>query len=262
MTLAGAGTVFHQAYLAAQQESDEPIFPSVRAFPGGGAPKPPQLHYAMKEAFGGAGIISGYGSSETGILTMASVHADDEDLANTEGPPLPGVELKLVRLDGGVAGTGEEGEIRVRGKQVMKGYLDDSLNAEAFDDESYFKMGDLGVVNERGMVSITGRVKDVIIRKGENISAKEVEDQLFPHPKVGDVAVIGVPDDERGEMVCAVVVTAEGQEPITMEELAGYLEGEGLMKQKIPERLELVDVLPRNPTGKVLKKDLRTTYAP
>lgn len=261
VTLAGAGTVFHQAYLAAQRESDEPIFPNVRAFPGGGAPKPPQLHYDMKEAFAGAGIVAGYGSSETGILTMASVHDRDDDLANTEGPALPGVEIKLVTLEGEVAGPGEEGEVRVRGPQVMKGYLDDELNADAFDEEGFFKMGDLGVLNERGMLMITGRVKDVIIRKGENISAKEVEDLLFQHPKVGDVAVIGVPDDERGEMVCAVVVTAEGQEPLEMGEMVDYLKGQGLMVQKIPERLEHTDVLPRNPTGKVLKKDLRATYA-
>jgi acyl-CoA synthetase (AMP-forming)/AMP-acid ligase II len=261
VTLAGAGTVFHQAYLAAQRDSDTPIFPNVRAFPGGGAPKPPQLHFDMKEAFDGAGIVAGYGSSETGILTMASVHDSDDDLANTEGPALPGVEFKLVTLDGKVAGPGEEGEIRVRGDQVMKGYLDDSLNVDAFDDEGYLKMGDLGVMNERGMLMITGRVKDVIIRKGENISAKEVEDQLFQHPKVGDVAVIGVPDESRGEMVCAVVVTAEGQEPIEQAELVEYLKDAGLMMQKIPERLEFTDVLPRNPTGKVLKKDLRAAYA-
>ena len=93
----------------------------MRAFPGGGAPKPPQLHYDMKEAFDGAGIVAGYGSTETGILTMASVHDSDDDLANTEGPALPGVELKLVTLDGEVAGPGEEGEIRVRGAAADEG---------------------------------------------------------------------------------------------------------------------------------------------
>jgi acyl-CoA synthetase (AMP-forming)/AMP-acid ligase II len=262
VTLAGAGTVFHQAYLAAQRDSDTPIFPHVRAFPGGGAPKPPQLHYDMKEAFDDVGIVAGYGSSETGILTMASVHDSDDDLANTEGPALPGDEFKLVTLDGKVAGPGEEGEIRVRGDQVMKGYLDDSLNADAFDDEGYLKMGDLGVMNERGMLMITGRVKDVIIRKGENISAKEVEDHLFQHDKIADVAVVGVPDDDRGEMVCAVVVSAKGADPIDLREMVDYLKGAGLMMQKVPERLEFTDALPRNPTGKVLKKDLRAEYAP
>jgi acyl-CoA synthetase (AMP-forming)/AMP-acid ligase II len=262
VTLAGAGTVFHQAYLAAQQASDAPIFPRVRAFPGGGAPKPPRLHFDMKAAFDGAGIVAGYGSSETGILTMASVDDSDEDLSLTEGPALPGVELKIADIDTGEAvPAGEEGEVRARGAQVMKGYLDASLDADAFDDEGFFRMGDLGRLNERGMLSITGRVKDVIIRKGENISAQEVENHLFKHPQIADVAVIGVADDERGEMVCAVVVAAEDADPIDLPTMAAYLVDEGLMKQKIPERIEFVDALPRNPTGKVLKKDLRAQYA-
>jgi acyl-CoA synthetase (AMP-forming)/AMP-acid ligase II len=261
VTLAGAGTVFHQAYLAAQQASDTPIFPRVRAFPGGGAPKPPQLHFDMKAAFDGAGIVSGYGSSETGILTMASINDSNEDLSQTEGPALPGVELKIADIDTGAAvPSGQEGEVRARGAQVMKGYLDESLNGDAFDDEGYFKMGDLGVLNERGMLSITGRVKDIIIRKGENISAQEVENHLFKHSQIADVAVIGVADDERGEMVCAVVVTAEGQDAIDVATMGAYLIEEGLMKQKLPERIEFVDALPRNPTGKVLKKDLRERY--
>src|SRR5690606_3822029 len=122
------------------------------------------------------------------------------------------------------------------------------------DDEGWFRTGDLGRLNERNMLTITGRLKDVIIRKGENVSAKEVEDHLFTHPKVQDVAVIGVPDDERGEMVCAIVQPVEGEEPLTMSEMVEFLKGDGLMVQKVPERLELVDVLPRNPAGKILKQ--------
>jgi non-ribosomal peptide synthetase component E (peptide arylation enzyme) len=110
------------------------------------------------------------------------------------------------------------------------------------------------------MLRITGRLKDIIIRKGENISAKEVEDHLYTHPKVADVAVIGLPDAERGEMVCAVVATAEGQDPITMDEMTSHLLDAGLMKIKLPERLEHVPALPRNPAGKVLKQDLRKQY--
>jgi non-ribosomal peptide synthetase component E (peptide arylation enzyme) len=142
----------------------------------------------------------------------------------------------------------------------MKGYLDSSLDAEAFDEEGFFRTGDLGRLNERNMLTITGRLKDVIIRKGENVSAKEVEDHLFTHPKVQDVAVIGLPDAERGEMVCAVVQTVEGEEPISMAEMAEFLKGQGLMVQKIPERLEFVAVIPRNPAGKILKQDLRKEY--
>src|SRR5690606_21109878 len=120
-----------------------------------------------------------------------------------------------VTLEGTIAGPGEEGEVRAKAPQLMKGYLDSSLDAEAFDEEGYFRTGDLGRLNERNMLTITGRLKDVIIRKGENISAKEVEDHLFAHPKVQDVAVVGLPDAERGELVCAIVQPVEGQEPLT-----------------------------------------------
>jgi non-ribosomal peptide synthetase component E (peptide arylation enzyme) len=102
-------------------------------------------------------------------------------------------------------------------------------------------------------------LKDIIIRKGENISAKEIEDLLHGHPKIADVAVIGLPDDASGERACAVVTTA-GDTPITFEEMRDHLIRANLSKHKVPEQLELVDVLPRNPTGKVLKKDLRVQF--
>ncbi len=259
VTLAGSGTAFHQAYLAAQRKSDTPIFPKLRNFPGGGAPKPVPFYYEMKEVFG-APIVSGYGLTEAPVLTMGSVDDLDEDLANTEGAPMPGVELKLVKLDGAPAGVGEEGEIRAKAPQLMLGYLDASLDADGFDQDGYFRTGDLGTLNERNMLSITGRLKDIIIRKGENVSAKEVEDLLFSHPHVLDVAVIGLPDPERGERVCAVVTTPEGIEPLGFDEMVAYLKDQRLMTQKIPEQLEHVEVIPRNPTGKILKHELRKTY--
>ena len=261
VTMAGSGTYFHQTYQAAQKAADHPIFPEVRNFPGGGAPKPVELYWEMKDLFG-APIVSGYGLTEAPVLTMGAQDDLDEDLAETEGRAMPGVELKLVKLDGELAAQGEEGEVRAKAPQLMLGYLDSSLDADAFDDEGFFHTGDLGMLNERGMLTITGRLKDVIIRKGENVSAKEVEDHLYRHPKVADVAVIGLPDADRGEMVCAVVATADGAEPITLPELFTFLKDEGLMVQKIPEQLEIVDVIPRNPTGKILKNDLRKTYAP
>jgi acyl-CoA synthetase (AMP-forming)/AMP-acid ligase II len=259
VTLAGSGTAFHQVYLAAQRASDEPIFPELRCLPGGGAPKPVPFFYEVKEAFG-APIVSGYGLTEAPVLTMGSVLDRDDDLAETEGAPMPGVELKLVKLDGSVAGVGEEGEIRAKAPQLMLGYLDAGLDADAFDDEGFFRTGDLGTLNERNMLTITGRLKDIIIRKGENVSAKEIEDLLFAHPKVLDVAVIGLPDPERGERVCAVVSTPEGTEPLAFDEMVDFLKGQDLMVQKIPEQLEHVDAVPRNPTGKILKHELRKAY--
>ena len=143
----------------------------------------------------------------------------------------------------------------------MRGYLDPSLDAAAFDDDGYVRTGALGRIDDRGTVVITGRLKDVIIRKGENVSAKEVEDLLYTHPKVGDVAVIGLPDAASGERVCAVVQTAEGQDAITFEEMTAHLTGAGLITRKLPEQLEFVDVIPRNPSGKILKHVLRDQYS-
>jgi cyclohexanecarboxylate-CoA ligase len=262
VTLPGSGTAFHLAYLAAQRaQPDKKLFPRARAFPGGGAPKPPQLHYDIKNEMGGVGIVSGYGLTEAPILTMANIHDPDDKLANTEGRVTPGVEIRVVTVEGKLAGPSEEGEIRVTGPQVCRGYVDPALTAEGFDEEDFFRTGDLGFVDAEGYVVITGRLKDVIIRKGENISAKEVEDLLYQHPKVGDVAVIGLPDPKSGERCCAVVAPKDKNDPLSFEEMAAFLKDQQLMVQKIPEQLEIVDELPRNPTGKILKHKLREHYA-
>lgn len=262
VTLAGSGTFFHLVYLKAQRENpSEPLFPNVRAYPGGGAPKPPQLHYDLKKELGGAGIVSGYGLTESPILTMARFDDSDEALANTEGSAMPGVELRAVTLEGKVGGIGEEGEIRAKAPQMMKGYLDSSLDTDAFDDEGWFRTGDLGRIDAEGNVTITGRLKDIIIRKGENISAKEVEDLLFTHPKVADAAVVGVPDPSSGERACAVVALKDAADPLGFDEMGAFLKEKGLRLQAIPEQLEIVEALPRNPSGKVLKQDLRARYS-
>jgi acyl-CoA synthetase (AMP-forming)/AMP-acid ligase II len=262
VTMAGAGTPFHMAYLAAQRQlpAGETLFPSVRVYCGGGAPKPPQLHYDIKAEMGGVGIVSGYGLTEAPIIAMGSVHDTDEQLANTEGRATGSTQLRVVTLDGKEAGIDEEGEIRAKAPQLMKGYLDSSLDAEAFDEDGWFKTGDLGRIDADGMVTITGRVKDIIIRNMENISAKEVEDVIFSHPQVADVAVIGVPDDRTGERVCAVVVPADTASPPTFEAIVSHCREHGLMTQKLPERVEIVDALPRNPTGKVLKFELKDRF--
>ena len=260
VTLAGSGTPFHLAYLAAQRAAgDGPIFREVRSYPGGGAPKPPQLHHDLKAEIGGVGIVSGYGLTEAPIVVMATTEDPDRKLAETEGRPTPGVDLKVVTLDGRVAGPGEEGEIRLKGAQVISGYLDPSLDAEAFDDQGYFRSGDLGIVDAEGFVTITGRLKDVIIRHGENISAKEVEDLLYEHPAVADVAVIGLPDPKTGERACAVVAVAEGQS-FDFATMGAYLRGRGLRVNAVPEQLEVVDAVPRNPAGKILKHTLRDRF--
>jgi len=262
VTVAGSGTPFHLAYLAAQRAAgEESIFPHVRSFPGGGAPKPPQLHYDLKAEIGGIGIVSGYGLTEAPIVVMARTFDPDQKLADTEGPATPGVTLKVVDLEGKVASAGVEGEIRVKGPQVISGYLDPSLDAEAFDDDGFFRSGDLGIVDADGFVTITGRLKDVIIRNGENISAKEVEDLLYSHPAVADVAVIGLPDAKTGERACAVVAVKEGQS-FSLDDMVTFLKERDLRVQAIPEQIEEVPAVPRNPAGKILKHKLREEFAP
>ena len=257
VTLAGAGTAFHQAYLAARRERGaEPVLPDVRCFPGGGAPKPPTLFHELKEATG-APIVSGYGLTEHPIATMGRLTDPEPDLAQSEGRATPGTSLRIVRADGTAAGPDEEGEVRVRGPHLFRGYVDSSLDAAAFDEDGSLRTGDLGSLDAAGFLRITGRLKDVIIRKGENVSAKEVEDHLYAHPKVTDVAVVGLPDEERGELVCAVVVAPE---PLGFDEMWDWLERRGLMRQKFPERLEHVAEIPRNPSGKVLKRELQRTF--
>jgi len=258
-TCAGAGTVFWLAYLAAQRAlpPGERLLPDVRMFNGGGAPTPVTMNDELIAAFG-APLVNGWGLTESPINTMANIHDSNEIRSTTEGRAGPGVELRVV-LDGVQLPAGAEGELQVRGPQVCLGYLDAALDAEAFTADGWFRTGDLGTIDGDGYVVITGRLKDVIIRKGENISAKEIEDLLHAHPKVAEAAVIGVPDAERGEMACAVIVL-RGEEPLSRREMVDYLDGTQLSKHKIPERLELVDALPRNPTGKILKKDLRARF--
>lgn len=252
VTLAGAGTAFHLAYLRVQAASTERLFKDVRAFPNGAARKPPTLHTLMKQTFG-VGLQSSYGMTEAPVLTMTSVDDPDEVLASTEGRPCPGVDIKIVSP----SSTGE-GEIRIKAPQRMHGYVNSSRNQDAFDGEGFFLTGDIGRFDETGNLIITGRLKDIIIRKGENISAKEIEDLIFPLPTVADVAVIGVPDEEVGERCCVVVVPRDPNNPPTLKELCAHLASEGLMVQKFPELLVIVAELPRNDAGKVVKRELQS----
>jgi acyl-CoA synthetase (AMP-forming)/AMP-acid ligase II len=266
VTLAGIGTPFNLAYLRAQREltASSPgsrLFPRVRAFMSGAAPKPPTLHAELRDELGGSGIVSSYGMTEAPIVTYCGPQASEAHRATTEGRASPGVDLKVVTADGAPAAPGEPGEIRLKGPQLCLGYLDASLNGDAFDDEGYIKTGDLGTLDESGFLTIVGRLKDVIIRNGENISAKEIEDLLFAHPAVRDVAVIGLPDARVGERCCAVVALDESKGAFSFEDMVTFLKGHDLMVQKLPEQLEILESIPRNAAGKVLKEQLRTQFS-
>ena len=254
VTVAGGSTAFYSMFLAEQRKQPgEKLIPSLRLLAGGGAPKPPDLYHAVVREMG-VQLTHGYGMTEVPMITMGDPEDTPENLATTEGRPPAGMEIRIV-----------DGEVRLRGEAVCQGYLDPAQTAEAFDADGFLRTGDLGHLTGSGHLVLTGRRKDVIIRKGENISAKEIEDLLHRHPAVGDVAVIGLPDAERGERVCAVVEMAaqpDGGEKPTLAALTSYLRAEGLSVHKLPEQLEVVDALPRNDTlRKVLKYKLRERYA-
>ena len=261
VTMVGGSTAFYVAYLTEQRtQPGVSIFPTLRLMSGGGAAKPPNLHAEVRDEIGGRGVVHGYGMTEVPMIANGSPHDTDEQLANTDGAPVEGATIRIVALDGTIAEPGREGEIRVKGPMVFKGYTNPALDEDAFDDDGWFRTGDLGILRPDGHLSLTGRLKDVIVRKGENISAKEIEDLLSSHDKVAEVAVIGLPDPERGEMVCAVVIPASDA-TLTFDELVAFCRTAGLMTQKIPERLELREDFPRAGTGKVVKKELRELYA-
>jgi cyclohexanecarboxylate-CoA ligase len=231
---------------------------TVRTSGSGAADVSPEL---MREAAAklGAMVYRSYGMTECPMFTSGHAGDPEEKRVATDGRPSPGCVARIVDDAGRPVPPGTEGEIEAFGPQLCVGYLDARMNA-AFTADGFFRTGDLGVVDADGYVRITGRKKDVVIRKGENLSAKGIEDELASHPAVADVAVIGVPDRERGERVCACVVLRNGADRLDVAAVRAFMTGRGVMRQKIPEQIELLDELPRNATGKVRKDVLRARF--
>ncbi|MEU1310202.1 AMP-binding protein [Streptomyces cinnamoneus] len=262
VTVAGGSTVFYAMFLAEQRKAPgRRIVPTLRLMAGGGAPKPPGLHHAVVRELG-CRLTHGYGMTEAPMITMGCPDDPEERLAGTEGRPATGMAIRITGPDGTPVPAGTDGEVRLRGEAVCRGYLDPAQTAEAFDADGFLCTGDLGHLTEDGYLVLTGRVKDIIVRKGENVSAQEVELLLHGHPGVEDVAVIGLPDAARGERVCAVVQQPEGAAPLTLAAVTAHLRAAGLAVHKLPEQLEVVDALPRNDTlRKVLKYKLRERFS-
>ncbi|MEV7233682.1 AMP-binding protein [Streptomyces sp. NPDC051020] len=260
VTVAGGSTAFYSMFLTEQRKDPtRKVVPTLRLLAGGGAPKPPEIYHAVVREMG-IQLTHGYGMTEVPMITMGAPDDTVEHLAETEGRPPEGMEIRITDEDGKPLPYGTDGEVRLRGEAVCQGYL--NAARDAFDADGFLVTGDVGHLRESGHLVLTGRLKDIIIRKGENISAKEIEDLLHRHPGVADAAVIGLPDEERGERVCAVVEQPAGAGALTLAELSGYLRTEGLAVHKLPEQLEVVDALPRNETlRKVLKYRLREQFS-
>ncbi|ATL28567.1 class I adenylate-forming enzyme family protein [Streptomyces formicae] len=263
VTVAGGSTAFYSMFLTQQRQlpPGERLIPTLRLLAGGGAPKPPEIYHSVVREMG-CQLTHGYGMTEVPMITMGAPDDTAENLATTEGLPPEGMRIRITDAEGAELPPGTDGEVRLRGEAVCQGYLDPGQSADVFDADGFLITGDLGHVKESGHLVLTGRAKDIIIRKGENISAKQIEDLLHQHPAVGDAAVIGLPDPERGERVCAVVEQPPGAPELTLEAVTSYLRGEGLATYKLPEQLEVVEALPRNETlRKVLKYRLRERFS-
>jgi acyl-CoA synthetase (AMP-forming)/AMP-acid ligase II len=261
VTMLGSAVPFFHVYMAAQQRhGDDPLFPQLRACVGGGAPVPAEFQEVVRSVLGTSGIANAWGLTEFPVAASPTPDDPPAWLDHTVGRPVPGVRVRVVDEEERELEVGEEGELRLQGPQCFQGYVDEKLDVEAFDADGWFRTGDLGLVDEDGNVRITGRLKDLIIRNAENISALEIEGAVLSHPAVADVAVVGVPDPRTGERVCAVVVAVPGSD-LDLAQLADHCATLGLPRQKVPERLELVEALPRNTMGKVLKNDLRAQFA-
>jgi cyclohexanecarboxylate-CoA ligase len=255
VTRLGGSTAHYAALVAEEHRLGRNPVPTLHTICGGGAPKPPELYWRVKER---TGVITrhGYGMTECPMIACGKVGDTDEQLAQTEGSPVLGCEILVVDSNEHPVAAGVDGDVLVRGPMLAKGYLDPEQTRESFRTDGWFRTGDRGHLRTDGHIVLTGRSKDLIIRKGENISPREIEDVLASHVSVGAIAVVGLPDVDRGERVCAVVETTPGATPLTFAAMAQHCRDAGLMTQKIPEQLEIVDALPRNPTMKILKRVL------
>lgn len=207
-------------------------------------------------------VLSLYGRSENLCTTTCTVTDEPDRALNSDGAALDGHHVAVVGENGKEVPRGTEGDIAYRGPSHMIGYLGDPKETAAlFTPDGLSKSGDLGVMDVDGFVRVTGRVKDIIIRGGMNISAREIEDHLVSHPALSDSAVVGFPDDRLGERVGVFVVTREGQPEPTVEDLRTYLTGHGVAIQKTPEHVIAIDELPMTATGKVQKHVLRQKAA-
>ncbi|HWE92625.1 MAG TPA: AMP-binding protein [Tepidisphaeraceae bacterium] len=228
-------------------------FKSIYAMISGGEPLPQSLREAFKQRYGVA-LYEGYGLTETSPVVTLNIPEDNKP--GSVGRPVPGAHIAIVDDNGAALPQGQIGEIWLKGPMIMKGYNNlPKETAEALTSDGYFKTGDLGMIDPEGYLHITGRKKDMIIVAGEKAYPREIEDTLMAHPAVAEAAVVGKKDPGRGEVIAAFVIAREGQ-TVKPDELRDFCRQHGLAQWKIPRDIQIVPDFPRNPTGKVLKREL------
>ncbi|MDH3431056.1 MAG: AMP-binding protein [Gammaproteobacteria bacterium] len=232
---------------------EQRTFDHFRLFLTAGAPVPPTLVDRATSALD-AIIVPGYGMTELGLVTTVLPWSPDRG-RETAGLVLPHAELRVVGKDNRELARGMEGELQCRGSSTFVGYRGrDDLNV--FDKQGWFATGDLVRMDEDGYISIVGRSKDIIIRGGENIPVVEVENLMHEMPQINEVAIVGMPSERLGERSCAFVTLHEGQD-LTLEQLTDFLDGRNLARQYLPEKLVIIEHMPKTPVGKVQKFKLR-----
>jgi long-chain acyl-CoA synthetase len=226
---------------------------SLRVCASGGAALPVEVLRGFEEKFD-CKVLEGYGLSETSPVATFN-HPDRERMPGSIGTPVSGVDLKLIDDDGDEVGTGEVGEIAIRGHNVMKGYWRrPEATEEALDADGWFKTGDLARVDDQGRYFIVDRKKEMIIRGGYNVYPREIEEVLYEHPAVREAAVIGIPHPRLGEEIAAAIVLKPGAE-VTPDQLREHVK-EQVAAYKYPRHLWTVEELPKGPTGKILKREI------
>jgi acyl-coenzyme A synthetase/AMP-(fatty) acid ligase len=252
-----AATPFLQMALGALRAHPDADISSMRVWGCAGAPIPEALLREWKEFVPGCLAVPIYGSSEGLVITAVRFGDPDEKVLGSDGRGFDGIRLELRDEDDEVVPVGEEGEINYLSPGMFLGYWQDpEKTAVTIGPDGYARSGDLARMDADGYIRVTGRIKDLIIRGGLNISAREVEENIAAHPRVAAVAVVSVPDDRLGEKACACIV-ANGDQ-LTLDELVEFLRNvRGIMPQKFPEQLLYVDELPMTATGKVKKFELR-----
>ena len=233
---------------------------TLRVFACGGAPVPPDIIRNAWSEHPNLLACRVYGSTEAPTVTLGVASRENGDLAAETDGCIVGHDVCIVDDAEQDCPVGADGEILVRGPELMAGYLDPSDNEAAFDSKGYFRTGDLGRIDDQSCITISGRKKDLIIRGGENLSAKEIEDALQRHPAIFEAAVVGIPHPRLGETGCAVIRLAENAKVPDVAELSTFLEGEGLARQKHPEKIVVVDDFPRTASGKIQKFLLRQSF--
>lgn len=249
-------TPFLQGLVEVAKNSSESLN-GLKSFLCGGASVPPSLIYEAAKLFPNCLPWRTFGATEAPTMTgPPASRADIRLAAETDGKPHH-AEVKIIDLETGRSlEQGKEGEILVREPSMALGYARPEDNEGAYDEEGFFRMGDLGYVTESGHIVCTGRKKDLIIRSGENISAKEIEDVLHRSETISEVAVVSMPSKRTGEAICAFVIPAPGC-TTGMQEISRLVSEAGLARQKTPEYVEIVRELPKTPSGKVRKDQLR-----